>query len=261
MRAKGLFALAALRLWQSDLSGLGPLEEGLALSREAGDTVMTADALHAVGMVAYELGDEARGVALLEEGLALSRAAGNPWSIAQALWTLGEVAYARGDLAHAAKLNAESLALFQQVGDVSYIAMLTLREGYIAQAQGDSARAAACYREALALARSLGETRATVESLEALAILLSEQGSQERAVHLLSVAARLREAAAEPPRPSLQPTLGATIEALRATLGAETFVAAWTAGRPCHSTQIIGASGKRSRRSPHVAARMSAIVH
>lgn len=238
LRAKGLFALAALRLWQSDQGGVAQLEEGIALSRQVGDIVMTADALHARGMVAFELGDQARGEALLEEGLALSRVAGHPWSVAQALWTLGEIAYARDDFAQAERLNAESLALFRQVGDVSYIAMLTLREGYLAQARGDLARAAVSYREALALGRSLGETRAIVESLEALAKLLCDCQRYEQAVYSLSVATHLREVTAEPPRPSLQPILSGVIATLRANLGADGFVAAWAKGQAMSLDQV-----------------------
>jgi hypothetical protein len=80
-----------------------------------------------------------------------------------------------------------------------------------------------------------------VESLEALAPLFAERGRPERAVQLISAAARLREAAAEPPRPSLQPILGGAIEALRAALSAEAFVAAWTVGQTTSLEQIIGA--------------------
>lgn len=241
VKARALFALAALRLWQLDLDGLAQMENSLALFRQAGDTVMVADTLHALGMAAYELGDEARGLALLEDNLALSQASGDRWSIAQSLWTLGEIAYARGDYERAAHLNAESLALFREVGDVSYIAIVTLREGYLARARGDEAQAAACYHEALALARSLDEIHGSAEALEAIAMLLGEQGMLERATGVLSAATHLRQVTAEPPRPSLQPAVERVTARLRAALGDEAFAAAWNMGRALSLDEVIAA--------------------
>lgn len=241
LKARALFAVAAIRLWQFDPGGLTLLEESLALFRRVGDSVMTADTLHAVGKTAYELGDEARGVEVLEESLALARAAGERWSIAQSLWTLGEVAYARGDYERAAVLSAESLTLFRAVGDVSYIAIVTLREGYIARAQGDAYRAAALYREALDLACSLDEIRGTVESLEAMAILLGEQGNPDSAVRLLSAAARLRVRAAEPVRPSLKAAVEGAVSHMSTALGDTAFAAAWDAGQTVSLDGIMAA--------------------
>lgn len=239
LRGRALFAFAAVRLWQLDVGGLAALEEGLAIFRTLGDVVMIADGLHAFGKAACELGDEARGGELLNESLALSRSVGERWSIAQTLWTLGEVAFARGDIERAEDYNTESLELFRQVGDVSYVAVVTLRAGYIAYAQGDIGLALLLYREAFDLARSLDDIRGTVESLEAMAILESEHGHPESAVHLLSIAARMRETAAEAVRPSLRIALGGATARLRTTLGQKPFTAAWNVGRTDSLDNII----------------------
>jgi predicted ATPase/DNA-binding XRE family transcriptional regulator len=239
VRAKALFAIAALMLWQSDASGLAPLEQSLTLFRELGDSVGVADTLHALGMSAYELGDERRGMALLEESLAESRNVGERWSTAQTLWTLGEIAYAHGDFMRAATLNEEGLALFQQVGDISYIALLTLRQGYIIWRQGDIVRATALCREALTLAHRLGDTRAMAEGIEALAMMVHSQRQVERAARLLGAAARLRQVIGEPVRPSLQPDMDRTLAALRATLGEGAFASAWEEGQTLPLEQIF----------------------
>ena len=233
-RAKALMAAGAFQLWQADMRGLAPLQEALTLARALGDDAFAADILHAQGMVAWELGDEPRGVALLEACLALARQASAPASIAQALYTLGEVAFTRGDYAHAAQLNAESLALYRQVGDVASTGYLVLREGYLAWVCGESARAAACWGEALALAHDIGETRAMAEAVEAIAMLLSEQGDAreplQRATRFLGAAATLRETHGEPLRHSQRPGVERTLAAARAALGQRAFAAAWTAG-------------------------------
>ena len=242
LKARALFAVAGLRLWQYDVGGLAVLEESLLAARATNDTVFTADILHGLGLAACELGDEARGLALLDEGLALARAADDPWGIAQALWTLGEVAYRHGDYERAAALNAESLALFRKVGDISYIAIVTLREGYIARAHGNTRRAATCYHEALTLARQVEDSRGVAESLEALAILLGEQGQPEQATRLLGAGAHLRQTTAEAVRPSLKPPLDSTLASLRNALGDVRFSQVWDSGYTASLDDLITAA-------------------
>ncbi|WIG60708.1 MAG: Signal transduction response regulator / Tetratricopeptide repeat-containing protein [Ktedonobacterales bacterium] len=238
-RARGLFAGAALKLWQFDLDGLTLLEEGLALARELGDWVLVADGLHAKGMAAYELGDAAHGIALLEEGMAISQRTGERWSIAQAQWTLGEIAYAHGDYERAAALNESSLAGFTQVGDVSYIALLILRQGYIVWGKGDATQAMRLFRKALRLAHGIGDTRCAAESMEAIGIMLSGDDESERGVWLLSAVARARDITGEPPRPTLRAAIDRAIATTRAMLGDAAFEAAWAAGRAMSHKRLI----------------------
>jgi hypothetical protein len=96
---------------------------------------------------------------------------------------------------------------------------------------GNYERATALYEECLTLYQHVGDRWGSAVCLEGLAAVASAQRQPERAVQLFAAAAALREAIGAPLSPADQAGYDRTIAALRATLGADGFAAAWALGR------------------------------
>jgi len=269
-RARALDAAGHLARDQGDLDQAAALyEQSLALHRDLGNSRGTALVLNNLGVMAQFQGDNGRAVALLEESLTLFRKMGDEPGIAVSLLTLGSMAQLHGDLAHARTWYEESLALFRTLGDTHGIGAVLNNLGNLASECGDHTEAASFYeqgaalfrelgdqrevaaclgnlarlawdggdpqraavlcRESLAILHALGDIRSIADCLELLGTIASAWGVPVRAVRLFAAAENLRHGTGVK-----APGRGADQEralvALRATLGAEGFAAAWAAG-------------------------------
>jgi adenylate cyclase len=133
------------------------LNEGLALARQAGDTMRVALALHNLGNVALDQGDHITAGALYEESLALWREIGHKQGIATSLSNLGLVAWRRGDYTAAQALSEEGLRLKREIGHKQGIAISLSNLGNLASSQGDLAAGRTLYEESLGLHREMGD--------------------------------------------------------------------------------------------------------
>src|SRR5262249_47308174 len=77
------------------------------------------------------------------------------------------------------------------------------------------------------------------ECLEAMGLMLCDQGQAERAASLLAAAAGVREATGRPLRPTQQPALDRAVATLPAALGDAAVALAWEAGRASPLDQAI----------------------
>jgi predicted ATPase/class 3 adenylate cyclase len=254
--ARMLEMLGYLLSIQGDMvAGQVIVEEALSLSRQLDTKAGIAEVLNDLAYIALSQGEYARASPLLEESLALFREIGGTSGISTALNYQGQVAYGLGNYARAAALYAESLALRRKLGyrrgSVAMIAALA--EATLAQ--GDVARAHALSAECLNLALDLNYQQGIAWGISELASTAAVMGRFERAARLWGAEEALREAAALPIWPDVQPIYDRAVAAARAQCGEAVFAAAWAAGRAMPLEQAIAyaledAPPEQSRTAP-----------
>ncbi|HEV8338454.1 MAG TPA: tetratricopeptide repeat protein [bacterium] len=186
VRAKALNR-AGLLAWYQGVAGRARtlLEEGLALSREAGERWEVAFALTILGALAYQPGADFAGARKwLEESLTVFRALGDRWGMAFALLVLGRVVLRQGNFPEATTLLEESLGLYRVLGDRLGEAWSVQGLGLAARNRGDLAQALRLYEDSLDLFRELGERAHVAVSLNSLGILARYLGDYDRAAPL-----------------------------------------------------------------------------
>jgi predicted ATPase len=161
-RARIIWALSVCIYGSGDGERLLALcEEGVVLSREAGDARAEAYSLGMTGFAAVELGDLDRAARMLEDALRMDRERGDAWGAAHVLIHLAVVTRRRGEHARAIGYAEEALALARQTGD-RFAAEGTLQLlAQMAWTSDERERAAGRWREALVMA---SEVRTTVDS-------------------------------------------------------------------------------------------------
>jgi tetratricopeptide (TPR) repeat protein len=226
-------------------------EECIRLSREVGDIDLIAAPKGSVlAMSAFLQDDYAGAQAHWEECLRLVRSVEDNPAIALVLGDLGSLAYRRSQYAQAKLLFEERLQLWREQGNQYYSAWGLYTLGYVALRQNNRQQAIAHFAESLALWRDLGETYEIAPCLVGLAEVAEDEGQMERAARLLGAAARLVEASGmhfeDTQRIrsgripiSSQAEFERRVAAVRATLGDQTFAAAWEAGRSMSLKQAI----------------------
>ena len=254
------------------------LEEALSLARESRDSTDVAWILNRLSIVAQYQDDSPKAKALVTESLDVLGKAGDKRLIAWSLGDLGNLAMSEGDYPRAQGLLQESLALLREVGDTDVIYWRLLQLGHAARCQRDFERARAHFEESLLVARESGGKLEIGLSLEGLANLarsdgnkgtaqtrfteslrvLSDAGQKPAIAHclwLLGILAVERDTAARGVRllgaattfklfgtliyPPDRTDAEVALAVARATLGADAFDAAWSAGQAMTLDQAI----------------------
>jgi len=261
-RAKALIAAGLLVADMGDHDHAEALaREALAVYEAAGDRAGRAAALVGLGAVAFLRGDLPGARQQQVEALALYRGLGDPWGTADTLYRLaatelvpivhsasagthegrnpdgspGSRSAARrpspDDLAPLADTLEECHILFARVGDQWGIAVALISLAVVAFYQGQDTRERRLTAAGLASLRGLGETMMAMRYVRFLALMADARGEPERATRLVAASDRLL-AAAGAPWPRAHPAnLEQDLDGLKAQLGEERFVAAWTEGR------------------------------
>ncbi|MGH2347526.1 MAG: ATP-binding protein [Chloroflexota bacterium] len=231
---------AALALQQMDLGAAAMwCDRSLDLFRRLGNVRGVADALNGRGNVARDQGDYAHATALHEESLALYRDLDDRQGIAAVLNNLGATARYLGDLDRAAVLSGESLVLRRQMGDSRGMAWALNNLGGVAHTQGDAAKTSTCFVEALALSHAVGDRLQSARSLEGLAALAGIQGQADLGARLFGAASTLRLAIGSGLAAADRALYDEDVGRVRATLGADAFASAWTAGTALGIDQAV----------------------
>jgi len=239
-RAKAFNAAGVLAYYQGDcMRAIALHEESLALRRELADKQAIASSLHNLASNVALCGDHERAVELYEESLALSRELGAKLAIAATLSNLGDIAREQGAYGRANALSEESLALMRELGDTWGIALLLTNLGRLAREQRDYGRAAGLYAESLALYQRLGDKSEVIACLQDVADLVYRQGQAEQAARLYGAVAAARDANGHALSPVDQARFERETDALRATLGADSFTGAWMEGRALPLERIV----------------------
>ncbi len=117
MRARALWALAANVYGSGENERLVAVsEEGVSLSRQAGDRQSEAANLGMMGFAALQLGDFDRATRILDEALRLFREQGDAWAAAHILTHLAVAPLRQGDYPRAAAYAEEALMFTRQTG-------------------------------------------------------------------------------------------------------------------------------------------------
>jgi tetratricopeptide (TPR) repeat protein len=175
---------------------------------------------------------------LLEEGLALYREFGDTAGVSDALNGLGQVAYLQGDYEQAASYFEKSLSLRREQGDSRGAGAILDNLGQTALAQGDIVRAKALLVESLSLFHAQYKEGISWV-LQHLGDVAGAAGQLERSARLWGAAEVLREAIGSQLENMDQINSGRIAPIVRAQLGEDAFVAAWTAGRALPLEQAI----------------------
>jgi DNA-binding CsgD family transcriptional regulator len=179
-----------------------------------------------------------------EESLAVFRELGEPVGEGFSLHNLAVAAYRDGNLGLARILCEESLAIFRRLGAGDAVAEVLASLGPILDTAGDPASAVAALIEALQLAWRVGPRWVVASILEGIAKVAAGQGHDVVVVELASRAAALRAEIEVPMRPNWRADLERTLATTRATLGQETFDAAWSRGHERPLPDVIAAASE-----------------
>lgn len=225
-------------------------ERCLALRRETGDIRGVAGTLTNMGVVALHLGTYEQAKSRLEDALAYYQQVGDITAsgdmdtptvgVANVFADLGIVTYYLGDYERAGMLLEQCRSQFQQLGFGSAVAIASHFLGNVRRQRGDINGAASFYMESLNLYHTCPHPQGAVHCLEDVARLASLCGQPERAARLWGAVEGLRGSIPGLLRPPAERApYERDVAALRALLGEESYMAAWSAGRSLTLDQAI----------------------
>jgi predicted ATPase/class 3 adenylate cyclase len=244
---RALTCAGSLAVMVGELGVAGTLcREGLALSRQLGDSQTAALAFNVLGSVERFRGELEAGRIFYEESLKISRGdPANRWDTALTLFCLGATAFERGALKEAATLLEESQQLFRQAGDRHFLALcLDLharalsRSGLVDNTE-TLCRVRELQREAIRLLRSLHNLWGIAVCLDGLASSAAAQDDWTRAARLLGAADAQRRAIGAPLYPTIRSDHEHTFAATKAALGDTAFATAFEEGAGMAVDEII----------------------
>ena len=229
-RARALFALGQHNFFRGDVEAVvAPVEQALAIAREHGDNDWVCRCLYRLATALCWLGERARALACADEELVVARATGDERQICLAFSAKGQIFRACGDPSSA--MQAYSQAIDRLTRD-PWNANANLRElALVLVERGELQRAAALLAQVVRDGMDIGSAYGhPADSWVAarLAAALGEweraarlQGSSDAAVHKMGATFNGRDDAIS----------AALRERPRAMLGAQTYTAAYRAGR------------------------------
>ena len=162
------------------------LEQGVEVSRVAGDETALATGLYGLGFLAWGRGDYETVRRVADEGLTVSRRAPHPPFEALHLFLAAVATIETGDRVTARALANHSVALATDVGYVRAVPMALSVLGWLGLLDEDHATAASTLERALALFDQVGFPVGTAWALGLLSRVAAAQGEAQRAVALAS---------------------------------------------------------------------------
>jgi tetratricopeptide (TPR) repeat protein len=196
--ANALNALGSLAYSQGDyIPARARNEEALSIGRELGNRQIIASSLNGLGNVAIEQCDYAVARSLYEESLVLKKQLDDRWGISISLLNLGAIAHVQGDYQRARSLYEESLVVARQSEDKSGIAIIVGNLGTIAAIHGDYPRARALQEESLLLRRELGDKSGIATALKELGNVALQEADYAAARYLYEESLAIERALGE----------------------------------------------------------------
>lgn len=167
-------------------------DQALALAQQANDRQGIADSLHALGNIALVRGEYETAQQYYEESLAIKRETGDRIGAANTLGNLGVVAYRRGNFEVALHYIEESLAIRHENGDRIGAVSCLTNLGVIADSQGNYEVAQQNHEESLVISREIGSRANIANSLGNVGSALINRGNFEAAQHYLEESLAIR---------------------------------------------------------------------
>ena len=188
LRAQVLAALGILAIAQSKITeAAAHLEECLDIAKAAGHERLEVKALTRMSLAVAFLGNRERARQLLEQGLAMSEEIGDLYGKRYATYHLGNTISVSSP-EEALPWFIEAQTLCRQAGDVDLLRWALGNEGRTHEMLGDYERAGALFREALRLSLELQSPWGIVTYFYRLAGLAGLRQEYERAAQLHGVA-------------------------------------------------------------------------
>jgi predicted ATPase/DNA-binding SARP family transcriptional activator len=209
------------------------------LFAEVGDRAGVAIALRSLGEIAFDQGALREATAHFQEAKWIAEEIGFAGRIAWTTMDLGRCAHAAGEHGQAARLLEASLLQFQALSHQTGLQQALEWQGRVAQAQGEYERAVRLYRESLQLSQAIGSRWEIANVLTGLAGTLGCSGQALRAARLFGAVEALRAAVGIPLPPVARPEYERDVAVVQAQIDAETWAAAWAAGRRMTLDQVI----------------------
>lgn len=246
--AATLTTLATFYLHQDDASKASECEEeALAIFRELADPIGEAVGLLNLADICVQLGDEGKAQILFEQCLKIARTIKHQELVAECECKLGELALEARDLNAAQARFASSLKISKDAQDKRGEAIAVCRLGRMDAASGDHHSAHKKFADSLRAFQSFEMKAELLDCLEDDAELLRGQGQVERAVRIYAAAEAARDTLVVRRSRRRESSLGKSLEAARAALGAAVFNAAMLEGETWTlDAAIDDASGSRT---------------
>jgi predicted ATPase len=253
-RARALMGAAVMAALAGDGEAADSFSaDGIALSREVGDTEKLARAVNqrAVSLTIHERFAEA--AEMFEEALALHETLGNRRGVYTAMNNLGVVAMSLGDYDRGVTMFQKSTKLSQDAEDTRSVARGITNLGFVHCHQGRIQRAKELGRESLALRGAIGDPRGMCDCLALLAGTAAKDGDASSSARLFGAAdGLLQEFGA-----AWNPWLGSFIEDLggmaRAQIGDEAYELLLAEGRAMDlEAAVTLALGRENMDDPEV---------
>jgi predicted ATPase/transcriptional regulator with XRE-family HTH domain len=216
-------------------------EESLAIARREQCLETLNETLIYFSAMTFYQGDINTARTLSEECLTLSRELGDQYNIASTLTILGWVLLLQNNAQAARTVEEENLFICRMLRNQHGIAHALNALGEIAFLSGDLTQAFAYFEESLAIMMQLGDRWIVAFGLERLAGVVAAQGDPIWAVHLLSVAAVLRDVIAASIAPLEQFAREQTLATIENQLNEQAFATAWAEGQTMSPAQVIAA--------------------
>lgn len=214
-------------------------EESLTLKRELGDQLGISASLNNLGNVTMNLGDHAAAYRLHKESLAIKRELGDQQGIATSLNNLGLITLHQADYPAARALFEESRTRHKLIGNQRGVALALNNLAEALAREGQYPAAVALYQESLAIRHCLGDNQGIAEGFAGLAEVAEAQQQMQQAAQLLATAAALLTAIGGCLETQARATYDASVLAVRAALGEDTFAVLWAAGQALPLEQAL----------------------
>jgi non-specific serine/threonine protein kinase len=239
-RANILGALAWAELSLNDLDAASAtVEKGYALATSSGNASEASWALNIKAIIATERQDYASAFDFLDTALKIARTETDLLLLTSVLNRLCGAATMTGDYGRATAWLEESLAITRSVGDPIGLVDVYDTQAFLLQRRGDVEAAAALGREFLKASAELGSEQYLVFALQRVVRFSVALERFEAAARLLGAAGRLEGQSGVPAFHMDPEQYRRDVQAVRDTLSAEAFAAAWNAGAAMPIDQIV----------------------
>jgi non-specific serine/threonine protein kinase len=231
-RGRAWLGAAMMAHWQGDDDRAEPwVRQAIALSRQAGDEYGAVFGMGVLALVAEDSGRFEEAVEPLEKALELAEKGGFPPTVALIMDHLGVVAWGQGQLERAIDYWERGLAIHREVGDLWGASIALSYLGIAACELQDLASAMAMQKESLTYRWEIRNTEDVAHGLSNMAMVAVAAGAIERAARLFGAAESTHELIGNPVKEPEKTIYQRYIDKTRASMDAESFQAAWTAGR------------------------------
>jgi tetratricopeptide (TPR) repeat protein len=188
---KGLGNLSLLLQWSGRFAeAQALLEKSAAVCTDLGFRVGLVYAQAHLGTTVGLIGEYEQSRALASNCLALAREIGHSWAMGWSLMLLGISALVEDAYEEAGRFIQESLSVYREAGQQDSTGFALVFSGIVALRLGQVSTARQRLYEALQLDATIGSFGSSVTAVAAMALLLAEQGRQEKAVELYATASR-----------------------------------------------------------------------